>query len=96
LANSFSNGLNFEKMYELCIPYTVSEAEKLRKCQSFNNVSTYRSTHICEYDDLEGYSSFTIFIVGLLVIIVFIFSFTVIYYNVYVSMTYKILIANQI
>lgn len=72
-------------MYELCIPYTVTEGEKLRKCQSFNNVTTYRSTGICEYDDLEGYSSFTIFIVGFLVIIVFIFSFSVIYYNVYVN-----------
>ena len=41
-------------MYELCIPYTVSNEEKLKRCLAFNGVNQYRPTGTCEYDDLEG------------------------------------------
>jgi hypothetical protein len=74
----------FVKQYELCVPYTVTDREKLEKCQSFTGVTTYRPTGICEYDDLDGYSSLTVFIIGLAVIAVLVFSLAVIYYNIYV------------
>jgi len=71
-------------MYELCIPYTVSNEEKLKRCKAFNGVNQFQSSGTCEYDDLEGYSSMSIFFIGLSVIIVLIFSFSVIYYNLHV------------
>lgn len=73
-------------MYELCVPYTVSNEEKLKRCMAFNGVNQYRSSGICEYDDLEGYSSTSIFLIGLLVIIIVIFCVSIIYYNVYVRL----------
>jgi hypothetical protein len=88
-ANANKNALqpmnSFSKQYELCVPYTVSDKEKLEKCLSFNGVTTYKSTGICEYDDLDGYSSITVFVIGLAVIFVLVFSLAVIYYNIYVS-----------
>jgi hypothetical protein len=80
-----STSKRFSKMYELCIPYTVSNQEKLNRCLAFNGVNQYRPTGTCEYDDLEGYSSMNIFFIGFLVIIVLIFCISVIYYNVYVK-----------
>ena len=72
------------RLHDLCLPYTVTDKEKLDKCLSFSGVTTYRPTGICEYDDLDGYSSITVFIIGLAVIVVLVFSLAVIYYNVYV------------
>jgi hypothetical protein len=46
-------------------------------------VTTFRNTGTCEYDDLEGYSSLTVFIIGIAVIIVLVFSISIIYYNIY-------------
>jgi hypothetical protein len=76
-------------MYELCIPYTVSNEEKLNRCLSFNGVNQYRTTGTCEYDDLEGYSSMNILLIGFLVIVVLIFCISVIYYNIYVILINK-------
>ncbi len=72
-------------MYELCVPYTVSGEEKLEKCLKFNNVTTYRPTGECEFDSLDGYSSLSIFLIGIAVIVVLVLSLAVIYYNVYVK-----------
>ena len=71
-------------MYELCLPYTLSHNEKLKRCQAFYGVTNIQSSGTCEYDDLAGYSSLSVFIIGLLFIIVIVFSITVIYYNIYV------------
>ena len=65
------------------MPYTVSGYDRLARCKNFQDVNTYRSSGECEYDDLEGYSSFSIFIIGLAVIIVLVFSISIIYYNIY-------------
>ncbi len=73
----------------MCLPYTVSDAEKLARCLNFQDVETYKPSGECEYDDLDGYSSFTIFIIGLAVIIVLVFSLAVIYYNIYVHFLLK-------
>jgi len=72
-------------MYELCVPYTVSGEEKYQKCTKFNGVTTYRPSQECEYDNLDGYSSLTIFVIGIAVILVLVCSLAVIYYNVYVN-----------
>lgn len=67
------------------MPYTVTDSEKLHRCLNFKGVETYKPSGQCEYDDLDGYSSFTVFIIGLGVILVLVFSLAVIYYNVYVK-----------
>lgn len=82
--NYLTTPSTFVKLHDLCLPYTVTDKEKLDKCLSFSGVTTYRPTGICEYDDLDGYSSITVFIIGLAVIVVLVFSLAVIYYNVYV------------
>jgi hypothetical protein len=84
-----SSDKTFNKMYELCLPYTVSPHEKLKRCQAFTGVTNFQSSGQCEYDDLEGYSSFTVLLIGFLFIIVIIFCLTVIYYNVSVSILFN-------
>ncbi len=58
-------------------------------CTNFNGVSTYRSSGTCEFDDLDGYSSSTVFLIGIAVVVILVFSLTVIYYNIYVSINNK-------
>ena len=74
-----------KKEYELCVPYTVTDKEKLEKCLSFTGVTTYKPTGQCEYDDLDGYSSISVFLIGLVVIVILVFCLAVIYYNIYVK-----------
>ncbi len=83
-------------MYELCVPYTVSGHDKYNKCLSFKDVTSYRSSGECEFDGLDGYSSFTIFLIGVLVISVLVFSLAVIYYNVYVKLLNILFLAYKI
>jgi hypothetical protein len=70
--------------YDLCVPYIIPDKERLEMCSNFNGVTTYRSSGTCEYDDLDGYSSSTVFLIGIAAVIVLVFSLTIIYYNIYV------------
>ena len=67
------------------MPYFVTDKEKKERCLNFQGATTYRPTGDCEYDDLEGYSSLTVILIGIGVIAILVFSVTVIYYNVYVN-----------
>jgi hypothetical protein len=80
------------KLYDLCVPYSVTGEEKYQKCLKFKDVTTYKPSGECEYDSLDGYSSFNIFIIGIIVIIVLVFSLAVIYYNIYVFHYFNFLV----
>ena len=66
------------------MPYSISNEAKKEKCLSFNNVNAFQSSGQCEYDDLAGYSTFTVIVITVVVIVILVFSGAVIYYNVYV------------
>ena len=81
------NNNNFNSLYELCIPYFLTDEEKSERCKNLNNANSFQNSGKCEYDDLEGFSSFTIFIIFIVVIGIVIFSVSVIYYNIYLYKT---------
>ena len=85
-----NNNNNFISLHELCIPYYLTDNEKLNRCQNFNNVNSFQSSGKCEYDDLEGFGFITIFIIFIIVIGIIIFSVSAIYYNIYLYKTGEI------
>ena len=67
------------------MPNTIKGDEKQAICQEFEGVSTFNSQNTdCSYDDLQGYSMFSILLVFILVVGIIVFSVLVVYYNVYV------------
>ncbi len=68
----------------MCLPYDITDKEKRERCLNFNGVTSFKPTGMCEYDDLYGYSSFTLFIIGAAVIGIVVFGVSIIYYNIYV------------
>jgi hypothetical protein len=71
-----------EKRYELCLPNSISDVEKLKYCQNFADITDFANTSNCEDNSLEGYSTITFFIIGTIVIGVLVLSISVIYYNI--------------
>ncbi len=51
---------------------------------NFHFVTNFKSTGTCEYDDLYGYISLTLFIIGVTVLTIVLFGAIIIYYNIYV------------
>lgn len=74
--------LKKEKKYELCLPNTLSDVDKLKYCQNFADITDFSNTSNCDDNSLEGYSTITVFIIGFIVIGVLVLSITVIYYNI--------------
>ena len=64
--------------------YMVKDYKVLSGDFSFS-ISTNIITGSCEYDDLVGYSLFTIFLVGAAVIAMDILGVAIIFYNIYVK-----------
>ena len=69
-------------MYDLCVPNTLEDTEKLNQCLNFGDVTTFSATSSCEDNNLEGYSFITIFIITIIVLAVLVLSISVIYYNI--------------
>lgn len=66
------------------MPILATEQERLQSCKAFASADKVSNMYTCEFEDLEGYSSFTVILVFIAVVMVLIFSIAIIYYNIYV------------
>jgi hypothetical protein len=56
----------------------------MERCKVFQNVTNFRRSGYCEYDDLVGYSNFTIILIGVSVIGIVVLGVAIIFYNLFV------------
>ena len=88
----YNININFIKLkihhFDLCLINNLTEEEKETICQEFDGVNSHNhnSKYKCNFDDLEGYSFLTVFIIFILSVAVIVFSVMVVYYNVYVRL----------
>lgn len=70
--------------HQICAPYNATQEELDSQCQVFEGVKGFSKISICTWENLQGYSKFSIFLVTIVVIIGVVFSLSIIYYNIYV------------
>ena len=81
------SGGKFVGHFDLCISKDLTTDDKEQMCSQFDGITTYNKNNstVCYFDDLDGYSFSSVFIIFILVAFVIVFSIVVIYYNFYVS-----------
>lgn len=57
----------------------------MERCKIFQNVTNYRRSGYCEYDDLVGYSNYSIILIGVSVVVIVVLGVAIIFYNIYVN-----------
>lgn len=78
-----SNG-NFVHFFDICLANDLKNDEKEKVCQEFDGIKTFnKKKALCEFEDLEGYSTASVILIFILSAFVIVFSLVVVYYNVY-------------